>query len=150
MLNTLANHNFLPHSGKDITEQVMVNALTSVLNFAPKLSKALFKFGKRTNPNRNITVISLDRLGIHNILEHDASLRYVHNIRKVREVQLKCGILVGQMISLTPPTHSTKPSSTKPLPTGQVTPSLFPRLLCHATHAPSPLSRPIHFSHSPP
>ncbi|EYE98335.1 Cloroperoxidase [Aspergillus ruber CBS 135680] len=48
MLNTLANHSFLPHGGKDISEAPLI-----------------------TNPHTNATKFCLNDLNRHNILEHD-------------------------------------------------------------------------------
>jgi hypothetical protein len=79
MLNTLANHGILPHSGKNITQEITVNALIKGVNFTPDLGKFLFAFAKLTNPDQNATTFSLDQLGTHNILEHDASLRLLEN-----------------------------------------------------------------------
>ncbi|KAH6665587.1 Chloroperoxidase, partial [Halenospora varia] len=74
MLNTLANHGILPHSGKNITEEITINALVDGVNFTPALGKFLFGFARLTNPDGNATTFNLDQLGTHNILEHDASL----------------------------------------------------------------------------
>lgn len=74
MLNTLANHGFLPHNGKDITENDTVKALGDGLNFDEGISRLMHKFAVTTNPMPNATTYSLDNLGRHNILEHDASL----------------------------------------------------------------------------
>lgn len=76
MLNTLANHGFLPHSGKNITEEDTVNALNTALNVDQSLGVFLFQHAITTNPAPNATNFSLDNLDRHNILEHDASLRY--------------------------------------------------------------------------
>ena len=77
MLNTLANHGFLPHNGKNITEEITVNALHDALNINKTLGKFLFDFAAGTNPVKNATFYDLDHLSRHNILEHDASLRLV-------------------------------------------------------------------------
>lgn len=77
MLNTLANHNFLPHTGKDITREATANALFDALNINKTLGSFLFDFAMRTSPLPNATTFSLNDLGNHNILEHDASLRCV-------------------------------------------------------------------------
>ena len=77
MLNTLANHGFLPHHGKDITREVTENALFDALNINKTLGSFLFDFALTTNPVANSTTFSLNDLGNHNVLEHDASLRYV-------------------------------------------------------------------------
>ncbi|KIW97795.1 uncharacterized protein Z519_01379 [Cladophialophora bantiana CBS 173.52] len=74
MLNTLANHGFLPHSGKNITEVDTVDALNAALNVDRKLGVFLFQHAITTNPAPNATDFSLDDLSRHNILEHDASL----------------------------------------------------------------------------
>lgn len=75
MLNSLANHGFLPHSGKNITEEDTVNALYTALNVNQSLGEFLFRHAITTNPTPNATNFSLDDLSRHNILEHDASLR---------------------------------------------------------------------------
>lgn len=77
MLNTLANHGFLPHSGKNITEDIVISALYRSLNVNASLSEFLFNNAIRTNPVPNATWFDLDNLDAHNILEHDASLRYI-------------------------------------------------------------------------
>lgn len=77
MLNTLANHGFLPHNGKDITRKQTQDALSKALNIENDLASFLFDFAITTNPKANASTFSLNDLGNHNILEHDASLRYV-------------------------------------------------------------------------
>ncbi|OTA57433.1 Cloroperoxidase [Hypoxylon sp. EC38] len=74
MLNTLANHGFLPHDGKGITVNKTIDALGSALNIDANLSTLLFGFAATTNPQPNATFFDLDHLSRHNILEHDASL----------------------------------------------------------------------------
>ena len=78
MLNTLANHGFLPHNGKDISQQDTINALYTALNINSNLSEFLFGKALTTNLAPNATTFSLDDLDHHDILEHDASLRSVH------------------------------------------------------------------------
>uniref|UniRef100_UPI0030131EC9 rDcaUPO n=1 Tax=Daldinia caldariorum TaxID=326644 RepID=UPI0030131EC9 len=74
MLNTLANHGFLPHDGKNIDVNTTVNALSSALNLDDELSRDLHTFAVTTNPQPNATWFSLNHLSRHNVLEHDASL----------------------------------------------------------------------------
>lgn len=76
MLNSLANHGFLPHDGKDISRDVTIAALSDALNVDPSLGKFLHDKAVTTNPVLNATTFSLNDLSNHNILEHDASLRY--------------------------------------------------------------------------
>jgi hypothetical protein len=77
MLNTLANHGYLPHSGKDINVNKTIDALGQALNIDAELATFLHSFAVTTNPTPNATIFSLDNLSRHNILEHDGSLRYV-------------------------------------------------------------------------
>jgi hypothetical protein len=77
MLNTLANHNFLPHDGKAITLDRVRYALGTALNMSQEFSDFLFSEAITTSPETNATTFSLHDLGRHNILEHDASLSYV-------------------------------------------------------------------------
>ncbi|KAL7625736.1 hypothetical protein AAE478_004959 [Parahypoxylon ruwenzoriense] len=59
MLNTLANHGFLPHDGRDITKEVTVNAVASALNFEPALGEVLFENALVANPEPNATFFTL-------------------------------------------------------------------------------------------
>ncbi|OTB02684.1 hypothetical protein M426DRAFT_74456 [Hypoxylon sp. CI-4A] len=74
MLNTLANHGFLPHSGKGITVNKTIDALNAGLNMEADLAALLFDFAVTTNPTPNASYFDLDHLTRHNILEHDASI----------------------------------------------------------------------------
>ncbi|KAI0017561.1 Cloroperoxidase [Xylariomycetidae sp. FL0641] len=74
MLNTLANHGYLPHSGKDITENMTIAVLTQVLNLGADLATYLHEEAVTTNPSPNATTFSLLNLQAHDVLEHDASL----------------------------------------------------------------------------
>ena len=75
MMNTLANHGFLPHDGQGLTKDVVVSGLTSGLNFDPTLAGIMFDKAVIANPEPNATFFTLDHLNRHNVLEHDASLR---------------------------------------------------------------------------
>ncbi|KAH6641211.1 Chloroperoxidase [Chaetomium tenue] len=74
MLNTLANHGFLPHDGQDITREQTEDALFDALHIDKMLGSSLFDFAMTTNPIANSTTFSLNDLGNHNVLEHDGSL----------------------------------------------------------------------------
>ncbi|KAI1372344.1 Cloroperoxidase [Hypoxylon crocopeplum] len=74
MLNSLANHGFLPHDGKGITLNKTIDALFSALNIDPVLTTPLFQLAATTNPTPNATFFDLNHLSRHNILEHDGSL----------------------------------------------------------------------------
>ncbi|EKG22572.1 Deoxyribonuclease TatD-related protein [Macrophomina phaseolina MS6] len=74
VLNTLANHEFLPHDGRNITLDKAIDALGSAMNIAPALATTFFNGGLRTNPTPNANWFDLDMLHKHNVLEHDGSL----------------------------------------------------------------------------
>jgi hypothetical protein len=77
MLNTLANHGYLPRNGRDISKEMAIEVLDQVLNWDVTVVSDLYDFAQPTNPEPNATTINLKELTTHNILEHDASLRYV-------------------------------------------------------------------------
>lgn len=56
VLNTLANHEFLPHDGRNITLDKAIDALGSAMNIAPALATTFFNGGLRTNPTPNANV----------------------------------------------------------------------------------------------
>jgi hypothetical protein len=74
MLNTLANHGFLPHDGRNITQVNAINGLKSGLNFDGELGALMWKQAIIANPEPNATSFTLEHLNVHNVLEHDGSL----------------------------------------------------------------------------
>lgn len=76
MLNTLANHGYLPRNGRAISKEVAIKVLDDILNWDETVVGPLYDFAQPTNPAPNATTINLKELTTHNILEHDASLRY--------------------------------------------------------------------------
>ncbi|KAK9773064.1 putative Chloroperoxidase [Seiridium cardinale] len=74
MLNTLANHGYLPHDGKGISLNTTIDVFDKVLNIGVGLATELHGQAVATNPTPNATTFDLDNLSRHNILEHDASL----------------------------------------------------------------------------
>lgn len=65
-LNTLANHRFLPRNGQNVTHNALRNAMTSVFNLDESAIQVLLALVP--------PAFSLDLLGTHNFIEHDASL----------------------------------------------------------------------------
>ena len=59
MMNTLANHGFLPRDGKDLTRATVVTALGSALNFNQSLSSVMFDMAIIANPEPNATFFTL-------------------------------------------------------------------------------------------
>lgn len=74
MLNTLANHGFLPRSGRDINENHTVQVLHDALNIDHNFGQFLFTTGRLANPKPYATVFNLDHIDRHNLFEHDGSL----------------------------------------------------------------------------
>ncbi|OWZ05598.1 Chloroperoxidase [Phytophthora megakarya] len=67
-LNSLANHGYLPRNGQNITHDMLKTALENVYNIGPAVAAILVANVPDT--------INLDYLGIHNNIEHDASLAH--------------------------------------------------------------------------
>ncbi|PRP76476.1 hypothetical protein PROFUN_15136 [Planoprotostelium fungivorum] len=76
-LNTLANHNWLPHDGKNISKAALMSALTDGLNvgYDVALLLATGAFSDLGTPE----TITLEELQKHNMIEHDASLSRLDN-----------------------------------------------------------------------
>ncbi|KAF1831889.1 Cloroperoxidase [Decorospora gaudefroyi] len=74
MLNTLANHGFLPRDGRNITKDNAIAGFNDGLNFKASLGALLWDQAIIANPEPNATFFTLDHLNVHNLLEHDASL----------------------------------------------------------------------------
>lgn len=74
MMNTLANHGFLPRDGRNITRENAISALGNGLNFDATLAGIMWDQAIIANPEPNATFFTLDNLNRHNVLEHDASL----------------------------------------------------------------------------
>lgn len=74
MMNTLANHGFLPHDGRNITKDNAIHALNTAINFNVSLAAIMWEQAIIANPEPNATFFTLDHLNRHNVLEHDASL----------------------------------------------------------------------------
>ncbi|CAK5266127.1 unnamed protein product [Mycena citricolor] len=71
-LNTLANHGYLPRHGRDITIPMIVEASMAGFNMAADAVTVAAKFGLFSGDSP--TSMDLDALGLHNLIEHDASL----------------------------------------------------------------------------
>jgi len=76
MLNTLANHGFLPRNGQDISKEDFNNAQVTALNFSPDLaSQTTNAMVSKLGAPRNLSdTFSLGEFSSHDFTEHDASL----------------------------------------------------------------------------
>ena len=59
MMNTLANHAFLPHTGLNITKRNAVYALSTALNFNTSLAELMWDKAIIANPEPNATFFTL-------------------------------------------------------------------------------------------
>jgi hypothetical protein len=59
MMNTLANHGFLPHDGKNLTRENVVGALSTALNFNTSLANLMFDMAIIANPEPNASFFTL-------------------------------------------------------------------------------------------
>lgn len=74
-LNSLANHNFLPHDGRALTVPILIKGLADGLNVGADFTTAIGSFGTLANPNPLAGQFDLEQLKKHNFpIEHDASL----------------------------------------------------------------------------
>lgn len=76
-LNTLANHGYLPPSGRNITRAMLADAMLEGFNIDKADAVILFSQAVRTNPQPLARTFDLDTLGREGVLEHDFSLRCV-------------------------------------------------------------------------
>ncbi|KAE8313873.1 hypothetical protein BDV41DRAFT_587828 [Aspergillus transmontanensis] len=59
MMNTLANHGFLPHNGRNITRNTIIEGLSAALNFNASLASLMFDMAIVVNPEPNATFFTL-------------------------------------------------------------------------------------------
>lgn len=59
MMNTLANHGFIPHDGKHLTRDVVMTGLRNGLNFNEDLGSIMFDQALVANPVPNATWFDL-------------------------------------------------------------------------------------------
>ncbi|KAG9570916.1 Cloroperoxidase, partial [Aureobasidium melanogenum] len=74
MMNTLANHGYVPRNGDNITKENAIRGLKEALNFDAALASLMWEQAIIANPEPNATFFTLQQLNRHNVLEHDASL----------------------------------------------------------------------------
>ncbi|KAH7067296.1 Chloroperoxidase [Paraphoma chrysanthemicola] len=75
VMNTLANHDFVPRSGRNITRDPFVAACGEALNISPEFANGIFTSGVPSNPIPNATFFDLNMLdNTTGFIEHDGSL----------------------------------------------------------------------------
>ena len=74
-LNSLANHNIIPHSGKGLTVKILTDAMEQAFNIGFDLRTILAVGGVFASPTALLNgQMDLDHLDKHNFIEHDGSL----------------------------------------------------------------------------
>ncbi|KAF3806286.1 putative sterigmatocystin biosynthesis peroxidase stcC [Colletotrichum gloeosporioides] len=73
-MNTLANHGFVPHDGRNITLEKLTKGVKDALNVAEARALNIFETALAVNPLPNATFFDLEMLHAHNVIEHDGSL----------------------------------------------------------------------------
>lgn len=74
-LNTLANHGFIHHDGRNMTIPHLVQGLAAGMNIGPDFTIAIGNVGLLSSPNPLGGAFDLNDLAKHNFpIEHDASL----------------------------------------------------------------------------
>lgn len=58
-MNTLCNHGFVPHDGRNITLDKLTKGLKDAINIAPARALNIFETALSTNPIPNATVSNL-------------------------------------------------------------------------------------------
>ncbi|KAL0937223.1 uncharacterized protein CTRU02_206954 [Colletotrichum truncatum] len=74
MLNSLANHGYLPRDGNAITMDNLISGLGKALNFNESLVRTLGTPAFATSTTGNPNTFNLDDIAKHNVIEHDGSL----------------------------------------------------------------------------
>jgi hypothetical protein len=74
MINALANHHILPHSGHGITKEMAVSALTSALNLSHTVATVFASVAVTANPDKSAHYFDLNHVNKHGLIEHDVSL----------------------------------------------------------------------------
>ena len=75
-MNSLANHGFFPHDGRNITVPMMVDVLGKVFNLSPEMATIVGHIGLATR-SPDATFLDLPDLNKHNAFEHDGSMSRV-------------------------------------------------------------------------
>ncbi|KAF2192739.1 Cloroperoxidase [Zopfia rhizophila CBS 207.26] len=73
-LNSLANHDIIPHDGKNLSVPLLVKAINGALNLSVEMTTVVARLGLSTSSNPGSGTFNLDDLNKHGIIEHDASL----------------------------------------------------------------------------
>ncbi|KAH7381104.1 Chloroperoxidase [Cadophora sp. MPI-SDFR-AT-0126] len=74
MVNSLANHGFLPHNGLNISLADLIVAFNESVNLAPTATTLVGQKALLASTTGNSATFNLDDINTHGIIEHDGSL----------------------------------------------------------------------------
>ncbi|TDZ48298.1 putative sterigmatocystin biosynthesis peroxidase stcC [Colletotrichum trifolii] len=74
MVNTLANHGYLPRSGLSVSLADLIAGFTAAVNLDPAATTLVGQKALLTSTTGNNATFNLDDLNAHGIIEHDGSL----------------------------------------------------------------------------
>ncbi|KAF6828103.1 hypothetical protein CPLU01_08700 [Colletotrichum plurivorum] len=74
MVNTLANHGYLPRNGLNVSLADLITGFTAAVNLDPAATTLVGQKALLTSTTGNNATFNLDDLNTHGIIEHDGSL----------------------------------------------------------------------------
>ncbi|KAG4429663.1 hypothetical protein IFR05_014850 [Cadophora sp. M221] len=74
MVNSLANHGFLPHNGLNISMTDLITAFNESVNLAPTATQLVGQRALLASRTGSNATFNLDDINTHGIIEHDGSL----------------------------------------------------------------------------
>ncbi|KAH9211757.1 Chloroperoxidase [Leptodontidium sp. 2 PMI_412] len=74
MVNSLANHGFLPHNGLNISMADLITAFNESINLAPAATQLVGQKALLASTTGSSATFNLDDINTHGIIEHDGSL----------------------------------------------------------------------------
>lgn len=74
MLNSLANHGYLPRNGCNVSVDQIVNGIDEALNISPNSTRPVAELAVTLSTTGNSSTLNLDDLNTHGVIEHDGSL----------------------------------------------------------------------------
>jgi len=74
MLNSLANHAYLPHDGVNVSMADLISAFDLALNMGADAAELVGTVALTTSTTGNASTFNLNDVDVHNVIEHDGSL----------------------------------------------------------------------------
>ena len=77
-MNSLANHQIIPHNGKNLTVPLVAQALLRTFNISLEMSTVIAQIGLNTVSDPSLGFFHLNHLNKHDAFENDVSLSRVN------------------------------------------------------------------------